>query len=84
MHYPVPGLEKGLVFLSEKGGHRFSNVLTKPLARCAEGAHVNKHVTAHTMRRTFNNLARQAAGAGADPSISGALGAEPQHQVVRN
>lgn len=41
---------------------RFSNVLTKPLQRCADNAGVGKHVTAHTMRRTFNNLARQAAG----------------------
>ncbi|MCC7069911.1 MAG: site-specific integrase [Deltaproteobacteria bacterium] len=41
---------------------RFSNVLTKPLARCAERAGLRKHVTSHTMRRTFNNLARQAAG----------------------
>jgi len=58
----VRGLDTGLVFLSEVGGHRFSGILTKPLARCAERAKVKKHVTAHTMRRTFNNLARQAAG----------------------
>lgn len=41
---------------------RHSSVLTKPLTRCAERAGVKKHVTSHTMRRTFNNLARQAAG----------------------
>lgn len=58
----VRGAATGIVFLSEVGGHRFSGVLTKPLLRCAEAASVKKHVTAHTMRRTFNNLARQAAG----------------------
>ena len=58
----VRGLDRGIVFLSAAGGHRFSSVLTKPLLRCAERGDVKKHVTAHTMRRTFNNLARQAAG----------------------
>jgi integrase len=58
----VPGLDKGLLFPSNEGGYRFSNVLTKPLSRCASRAGIDKHVTAHTMRRTFNNLARQAAG----------------------
>lgn len=43
-------------------GYRYSGLLTKPLARCAARAGLNKHITAHTMRRTFNNLARQAAG----------------------
>jgi integrase len=43
-------------------GYRYSGLLTKPLARCAKRAGVKKHITAHTMRRTFNNLARQAAG----------------------
>ena len=51
-----------LVFPSTEGGYRFSNVLTKPLSRSAARAGLDKHVTAHTMRRTFNNLARQAAG----------------------
>lgn len=60
--HKVRGIEKGFLFLSELGGLRFSNVLTKPLAGCARRAEVNKHVTSHTMRRTFNNLARQAAG----------------------
>lgn len=58
----VKGIETGFVFLSDTGRLRFSNVLTKPLANCAQRAEVNKHVTSHTMRRTFNNLARQAAG----------------------
>lgn len=43
-------------------GYRFSGLLSKPLKRCASSAGIAKHVTAHTMRRTFNNLARQAAG----------------------
>jgi integrase len=50
------------VFPSTEGGYRFPNVLTRPLERCAEHAEIGKHITAHTMRRTFNNLARQAAG----------------------
>jgi integrase len=73
----IPGRESGFLFLPTKtrttgdgdgagsGGAlrlRYSNVLSKPLARCAEKAKVNKHVTPHTMPRTFNNLARQAAG----------------------
>src|SRR5438552_3109943 len=45
---------------------RYSGLLTKPLARCAERAGLDKHITAHTMRRTFNNLARQAAGGACD------------------
>lgn len=72
----IRGRESGFLFLptrtrttgdddgvvSEALRLRYSNVLSKPLARCAERAKVNKHVTPHTMRRTFNNLARQAAG----------------------
>ncbi len=61
-HTKVRGGEKGMLFPSKTGGHRFSNVFTKPLGRCAQKAGIDKHVTAHTMRRTFNNLARQAAG----------------------
>ena len=72
----IRGRESGFLFLptrtrttgdddgvvSEALRLRYSNVLSKPLARCAERAKVTKHVTPHTMRRTFNNLARQAAG----------------------
>lgn len=54
--------EREVPGLASEGGYRFSNVLTKPLSRCASRAGIDKHVTAHTMRRTFNNLARQAAG----------------------
>ena len=60
--HKVKGIETGFLFLSEAGTLRFSSVLTKPLENCVRGAEVNKHVTSHTMRRTFNNLARQAAG----------------------
>ncbi|MBI1948613.1 MAG: site-specific integrase [Deltaproteobacteria bacterium] len=59
----VRGRETGFLFLSELGGLRFSNVLTKPLKNCVVRAGIgDKKVTSHTMRRTFNNLARQAAG----------------------
>jgi integrase len=51
-----------LVFPARTGGYRYPSSLRKPLARCAQRGAVDKHVTAHTMRRTFNNLARQAAG----------------------
>ncbi len=52
----------GLVFPARTGGYRFTAMLVKPLQRCADRAGVNKHITPHTMRRTCNNLVRQAAG----------------------
>ncbi len=58
----VAGSDSGLVFPSKRGTHRFNSMLTKPLQRCAERAGLNKHVSAHTMRRTVNNLIRQASG----------------------
>lgn len=51
-----------MVFPSSMGTYRTAAVLVRPLARCAARAGIDKHVTAHTMRRTFNNLARLAAG----------------------
>jgi integrase len=52
----------GLVFPSIVGTHKSPSVLIKPLRRCTAKAGVDKNVTAHTMRRTFNNLVRQNAG----------------------
>jgi integrase len=52
----------GLVFPSDEGTHRYQSMLTRPLARCVERAGIQKHVSAHTMRRTVNNLIRQASG----------------------
>jgi hypothetical protein len=40
---------------------RSPSVLKNPLRRCVKRTGLDKHVSAHTMRRTFNNLARQAA-----------------------
>jgi hypothetical protein len=50
----------GLVFPSRLGGYRYASMLLKPLARCAAKAGIRKNITAHTMRRTCNNLVRQA------------------------
>ena len=58
----VRGLEKGLVFPSALGGYRFPQILAKPLERCCKLAKVPKRLTAHCMRKTTNNLVRQAAG----------------------
>ena len=52
----------GMLFPSAAGTYRHASMLFKPLERCAKTAGVDKHVSAHTMRRTFNNLARIAAG----------------------
>ena len=58
----VRGLSKGLVFPAATGGYRYPQILTKPFARCCKLAKVNKRLTAHCMRKTTNNLVRQAAG----------------------
>ncbi len=51
-----------LVFPSRTGTYRSPSMLKNPLRRAAARGGVDKHVSSHTMRRTFNNLARQAAG----------------------
>ncbi len=56
----VAGFEKGLVFPSKKGAYRMPQMLTKPLARCCARAGIDKHLTAHCLRHTANNLLRQA------------------------
>lgn len=55
-------VDAAMVFPSNAGTYRHASMLTQPLARCAARAGIDKHVSAHTMRRTFNNLARIAAG----------------------
>lgn len=54
--------EVGLVFPSTRGTYRTPAVLRRAMERCAVRASIEKHVTPHTMRRTFNNLTRRAAG----------------------
>ena len=51
-----------LLFPSNKGTYRMPQMLKGPLARCCALAGVKKHITAHCMRKTANNLIRQAAG----------------------
>lgn len=50
-----------LVFPSRTGGYRLPQMLTKPLARCCARAGIDKHITAHCLRHTANNLLRQVA-----------------------
>ncbi len=51
-----------MLFPSAQGTYRTPSMLFKPLQRCTSKANVDKRVSPHTMRRTFNNLVRQAAG----------------------
>lgn len=67
----VRGLERGIVFPSQKGTYRFPAVLTKPLKRCCERAEIGKVASPHDMRRTFNNILRQSAGEVVTRSIVG-------------
>jgi len=46
-------------------------MLRRPLIRCGEKAGLTKHVTPQTLRRTVNNLIRQAAGEIAARAITG-------------
>jgi len=55
----APGIEKDIMFPSKTGGYRYSSVLQKPLAKAVEELKIGKRITAHTFRRTFNNLMRQ-------------------------
>jgi integrase len=54
--------KRHLLFPSRRGGYRIPQMLAKPLQNCAKRAHVDKHITAHVMRKTANNLIRAAAG----------------------
>lgn len=51
-----------LLFPSSRGTHRFPAMLKAPLARCCARAGVTKRLAAHCLRKTANNLIRQAAG----------------------
>jgi integrase len=55
----APGLAAGWVFPSAAGTARYPESLHKPLRRVLKAAKVERHVTVHGLRRTFNNLVRQ-------------------------
>jgi integrase len=59
MRDQAPGWDKGIVFPSHTGSYRHPSVLNKPFTKIAAVTEIDKHVTAHTLRRTFNNLMRQ-------------------------
>jgi len=54
------GIASGYVFPSTTGGFLSASGLNKLFARAAEEAGLPFRVTSHAMRRTFNNLLRQA------------------------
>ena len=56
----VRGLEADLVFPSRTGGYRNPSMLRKPLKRACKLAGVDKHLSSHSLRKTTNNLLRQA------------------------
>ncbi|MCP4499380.1 MAG: site-specific integrase [Deltaproteobacteria bacterium] len=64
-------MREKVVFPSRKGTYRVPAVLQRPLARCAENAGIEKHVTNQTLRRTVNNLLRQSAGEIAARAVTG-------------
>jgi integrase len=55
-----PMVESDLLFPSEKGGFRAPSVLDKPFAAVAKDIGLRKHLTPRGMRRTFQDLAREA------------------------
>jgi integrase len=56
----VKGLDKGLVFPSTKGGYREPSSIRRSLDNICELAKIERHVTPHWMRHTYNNLLRRA------------------------
>ena len=56
----VPGLEKGIIFPSNTGDYRFPSSIKRALRKVCKAAEIERHVTPHWMRHTFNNLLRQA------------------------
>jgi integrase len=59
LRHQVAGLEKSIVFPSLTGGYRQPSVLNKPFVEIAKAAEIERRVTAHTLRRTYNNCMRQ-------------------------
>ncbi len=56
----LPAIGAALVFPSATGGYHTPSYLEKPFRRILKAAKIDKHLSAHGMRRTFNNLMRQA------------------------
>ncbi len=52
--------DSDLLFPSETGGFRAGSCLDKPIRKIAEAAGIKKRLTARFMRRTFQDLGRQA------------------------
>jgi integrase len=55
-----PMRESDLLFPSETGGFRAGSCLDKPIRKIAKAAGIKQHLTARFMRRTFQDLGRQA------------------------
>jgi integrase len=55
-----PVLGASLVFPSANGGYHVPSYLDKPFRRILKAAKIEKHLSPHGMRRTHNNLMRQA------------------------
>jgi integrase len=60
-HLPAgPMQDSDLLFPSEVGGFRAGSCLDKPIRAIASAVGIRKHLTARFMRRTFQDLGRQA------------------------
>ena len=64
-------LTEGWCFPSKVGDLMYPSSPTKPLKRALEAAGVERRVTFHGLRRTFNNLARQTASGQVVRAITG-------------
>lgn len=58
--HPGPMQDSELLFPSETGGYRSRTVLDKPFAQAARAIGLRYRVTAKAMRRTYQDLAREA------------------------
>lgn len=54
------GWDKGIVFPNTKGEFFYPSLLVKPYKRIMSEIGVDKHITNHSMRRTYNNMMREA------------------------
>jgi integrase len=56
----VKGMDRGLIFPSEKGTYRTPGTLKKPLSKICHEANLSNKVSPKWMRHTYNNLLRLA------------------------
>ena len=56
----LPALGASIVFPSAVGGYHVPSYLEKPFRKILKAAKIEKHFSPHGMRRTYNNLSRQA------------------------